>query len=209
MDASVIGYNWDADGGIGVNGKDADDKVVVDPVELEPAGSPTARAPPGRTDETRSALARGTREHVPFPHSPVASASRSEGPCDLERDPIAVLRAWPHSMSGRDASPERTRAAPAPSRAQRRIEDKIVLAHFALDLYREIDELEDIVQHTGATPCESGPAACSDPRCAARTDVVRGALVEACLLVQRVAMMPTERVDIEDRIYELLQLLRR
>jgi len=86
-----------------------------------------------------------------------------------------------------------------------------VLAHLALDLFREIEQLQTIVERAqGPAPCEPRGGACTDPQCAARTDILRGALVEACLLVQRVAMMPpTERVDIEDRIHELLEVLQR
>jgi hypothetical protein len=128
----------------------------------------------------------------------------------LERDPIAVLRAWPHSTGSTAAPPPPPRALTAPqSPSGRRIQDKIVLAHLALDLFQEIDQLQAIVQraHDGSS-CDSDSATCSDPKCAATVDVLRGALVEACLLVQRVAMMPQdERLDIEDRIHELLELL--
>jgi hypothetical protein len=209
MDASVIGYDWDLDGGHCVSGNDLEDKVIVDMAALEAADTPAPRATTGRADESRHALARGTRARVQVPRSATASAERNQGLRELERDPVAVLRAWPHSKTGCDELGERNRAAPAPSRAQRRVEDKIVLAHLALDLFREIDQLQDIVQHQhGANPSEPEPAACTDPSCAARTDVLRAALVEACLLVQRVAMRaPTECVDVEDRIHELLQLL--
>jgi hypothetical protein len=209
MDASLIRYDWEAGRGRGVSGKAAEDKVIVDMPEL--ADSPGARGTVGRADEPRPAFARGTRDHVQVPHSAAESATRSQAPRELERDAIAVLRAWPHSTTGLHERAEPTQAARPPSRAQRRIEDKIVLAHLALDLYRELDELQDSVQRVDcAGASEPAAAACTDPHCGARTDVLRGALVEACLLVQRVAMMaPAEPVDIEDRIHELLQVLQR
>jgi hypothetical protein len=126
----------------------------------------------------------------------------------LERDPVAVFRAWPHSTGGTAAPPPRTLEA-RPSPRGRRIQDKIVLAHLALDLFQEIDQMQAIVQraHDGSS-CDPDSGTCADPRCAATIDVLRGALVEACLLVQRVAMMPPdERLDIEDRIHDLLELL--
>jgi hypothetical protein len=130
----------------------------------------------------------------------------------LERDPIAVLRAYPHSTgstAGSAATPPPREVAAPPSPRGRRIQDKIVLAHLELDLFQELDQLQAIVQraHDGSS-CDPDTETCSDPRCAATVDVLRGALVEACLLVQRVAMMrPDESLDIEDRIHELLELL--
>jgi hypothetical protein len=212
MDASLIAYDWDLDGGPGVNRKDEEDKVIVDLAQLEGADSPSARASTPRADETRPVFARGTRDRVQVPNSHTAAGVvRGHGPRELERDPVAVFRAWPHSKTGHAEPGERPRTALPPSRAQRRVEDKIVLAHLALDLFREIDQLETIVERAqGTAPCDAGRAVCTDPQCAAKVDVLRGALVEACLLVQRVAMMaPTERIDIEDRIHDLLQLLQR
>lgn len=212
MDASLIAYDWNLDGGPGV--KDEEDKVIVDLAQLEGADSPGARAPTARADEPRPVFARGTRDRVQIPHNPAPGAVRSPGPRELERDPVAVFRAWPHSKDGKDGHSEpgeRPRTVLPQTRTQRRVEDKIVLAHLALDLFREIEQLQTIVERAqDAAPCEPRGTACTDPQCAARTDVLRGALVEACLLVQRVAMMPpTERVDIEDRIHELLQALQR
>lgn len=168
------------------------DKVIIDAAELEAPSPPTSRSISG---ELRIPLARGTREQV-VAH-PAAAA----------RDPVAVLRAWPHS-TGRSAEPA-PRTAGAPPSTGRRVQNKIVLAHLALDLYQEIDQLQAIVQRADdVSPCDAEAAACSDPRCVAQIDVLRGALVEACLLVQRVAMMaPAERLDIEDRIHELLAVL--
>jgi len=217
MDASLIGNDWDLDGRHGVSCKDTDEKVVVDPALLEEAAAPTARVTI-RAEEPR-VFARGTRDRVTVPSAPSAAPSpapaRGAGPRDLERDPVAVFRAWPHSTRSRDVpienAPtvpiENARTAPPRSRGQRRVHDKIALAHFALDLFREIEDLQVIVERAHAA-IEPG-AACADPRCAEKSDVLRGALVEACLLVQRVAMMaPDEQLDIEDRIHELLELLR-
>jgi hypothetical protein len=196
-----------------VNRKNADDKVVIDPVLLEEAVAPRARAIATRAEEPR-AFARGTRDRVHCPNSLPPVPRRSAGPPELERDPVAVLRAWPHSTVRND--PPVARAAPpspppslSPSRAQRRVRDKITLAHFALDLFSELDELQAIVQRVDdASDDEADHAGCTDPRCTAKLNVMRGALLEACLLVQRVAMTPpNEPVDIEDRIHELLELL--
>ncbi|MGH2901959.1 MAG: hypothetical protein ACRDMZ_25010 [Solirubrobacteraceae bacterium] len=210
-----------------MSGKDTNDKVVVDPALLEEAAASTPRVTV-RADEPR-AFARGTRDRVTVPSAPPPGSARGAGPRDLERDPVAVLRAWPHSTRSHDvpianarpiehARPiansrtvpiENARTAPPQSLGQRRIQDKIVLAHFALDLFREIEDLQVIVERAHAVT-EPGAAACEDPRCSAQANVLRGALVEACLLVQRVAMMaPDEQLDIEDRIHALLELLRR
>jgi len=134
---------------------------------------------------------------------------RERGAGALERDPIAVLRAWPHTSASRPELPPARPSSAPPAASRRRVQDKIVLAHLALDLYQEIDQLQAIVQRAhDASPAGGEVGTCSDPRCAATTDVLRGALIEACLLVQRVAMMaPAERLDVEDRIHELLELL--
>jgi hypothetical protein len=208
MDASLIGYVRDAEDGHRMSGNDADDKVVVDPGLLEEAAASHALAM-SRNDEVRGPLARGTRDRVAVPAGP-ANAAPGAGPRDLERDPAAVLRAWPHSTVRHDVPIEKPPPAQPQSRGQRRVQDKIVLAHLALDLYSEIDKLQAIVlradaRNDGEPDCEN----CADPRCAAKVNVMRGALLEACLLVQRVAMKPPDdRVDIEDRIHELLELLR-
>jgi hypothetical protein len=211
MDASLIDYDWDLDGVPGVNRKHEEDKVIVDMAQLADADSPSARALTARVDETRPVFARGTRDRVPVPHNTAAGVARGPAPREMERDPVAVLRTWPHSKTSHGEPGERPRTAMAPLQAQRRVEDKIVLAHLALDLFREIEQLQTIVERAqGAAPCEPRHAACIDPQCAAKADVLRGALVEACLMVQRVAMMaPTECVDIEDRIHDLLEILQR
>lgn len=114
---------------------------------------------------------------------------------DGERDPVAVLRMWP-------ASPRPAATMPA---VARRIDDKVVLAHLALDLFRELGQLE--ASH-GATLAPGEPA-CANPACEARIDALRGGLVEACLLVQRLVMMPATAAEAEARVHELLALIDR
>src|SRR5215471_20434254 len=94
------------DGRMHPGGDDADDKVVVDPLELAvppPGGKPAAVRPA----EPRHGLARGTREHVsvsadparvPIPAPPLLTGPAAP-PRGLARDPVAVLRAWPHSTA--------------------------------------------------------------------------------------------------------------
>lgn len=189
------------------SGSDPDDKVIVDPAGLEPGGHGCSA---GRPDEPRAGLARGTRDHLPCPQPAAEGHSSRSGPHAPERDPVAVLRAWPHSTGPHGDVPPRARTATPPPPTQRRIDDKIVLAHLALDLYREIDQIQGAVHRAPSTASSApAPEPCSDPRCTMQAHVLRGALVEACLLVQRVAMStPDDRLDIEDRIYELLELLR-
>jgi hypothetical protein len=193
-----------------MSGNDANDKVVVDPRLLEEVAASHARATMPRIEEVRGPLARGTRDRVAIPPAPAPSVARGGGPRDLERDPAAVLRAWPHSTSRHDVPIGKPQPAPAQSRGQRRVQDKMALAHFALDLYSEIDELQAIVQRAdGANDSEPDCENCADPRCVAKLNVMRGALLEACLMVQRVALKPPDDPgDIEDRIHELLELLR-
>jgi hypothetical protein len=213
------------------------DKVIIDPAELEPTGPPAARAisgelriPLARGTREQVVTRPMTPESVQIPW-PSGLERRSREDQDtqreraperrsredqdtlrersaLERDPIAVLRAWPHS-TGTVTEPPARPAGALPSRRRRRVQDKIMLAHLALDLYQELDQLQAIVQHADDVCLSDTEAApCGDPRCAATTDMLRGALVEACLLVQRVAMAPpAERTDIEDRIHELLAVL--
>ncbi|HEY0991819.1 MAG TPA: hypothetical protein VGD80_32435, partial [Kofleriaceae bacterium] len=152
------------------------------------------RAPQRRSREDQDTL----RERAPERRSREDQDTQRERSA-LGRDPIAVLRAWPHS-TGTVAEPPARPAGALPPARRRRVQDKIMLAHLALDLYQELDQLQAIVQHADdVCPCDTEAAPCSDPRCAATTDMLRGALVEACLLVQRVAMTPpAERTDIED-----------
>jgi hypothetical protein len=97
---------------------------------------------------------------------------------------------------------------PGPS-ANHRFEDKIALAHLALDLYRELEEPQAMALGTARVP-RAAPEGCDNQRCAARTNALRGALVEACLLVQRVALATPEPIaadEVEDRLRDLLALL--
>ena len=82
-----------------------------------------------------------------------------------------------------------------------------MLAHLALDLYREIDDLQE--DACGAPPAQSAAAiACSNQGCEARLNVLRGALVEACLLIQRGVMLtPGAKDEVEQRVRELLKLI--
>jgi hypothetical protein len=195
------------------SGSDPEDKVVVDPVEpveMELSDRSGSRLAKGFADASGVVLARGTREQLPVAPTPVAStrargAERAQAARDLERDPIEVLRAWPHSMTGREV---RTAALHAASEAagKPRVDDKIRLAHLALDLYREVE----LIQASSRRAASAQPEAtvCTNRGCDVRIDALRGALIEACLLVQRVAMTtPTARSEIEDRIRELLALL--
>jgi hypothetical protein len=184
---------------------------------------PRFPAPSGEITERQLPIMERSLPRIPAPAAKVMELPRIPEPrgheqrddrrerAALERDPVAVLRAWPHSTTTTAAPPPPPprEVVARPSPRGRRIQNKIVLAHLALDLFQEIDQLQAIVQraHDGSA-CDPDSETCSDPRCAATVDVLRGALVEACLLVQRVAMMrPDEPLDIEDRIHELLELL--
>jgi len=185
------------------SGNDPDDKVVVDTVELEVAGRTGAHHLRG--DDGGLVRAKGTREQVPLTSSIGAAVARTRS-ANLARDPAEVLRTWPHSMSGREARAA-IRATTAASPTQR-VNDKITLAHLALDLFREVEQIQADPGHIHTS--RSDAAACTNRNCNLRINALRGALVEALLLVQRVAMLqPTDRADIEDRIQELLELLDR
>lgn len=187
------------------SGSDPEDKVVADPVELELSDRSGGRPAKGFADASGVVRARGTREQLPVGSTPAPRVEQAQAARDLERDPIEVLRAWPHSRGDREA---RTAALRAASRttSKPRVEDKITLAHLALDLYREVE----LIQASSRRAASAQPDAtvCTNRSCDARIDALRGALVEACLLVQRVAMTtPTIKSEIEDRIRELLALL--
>jgi hypothetical protein len=206
------------------SGGNSEDKVVVDPAGPEATGPSRALAPALRDDDRKGVRARGTREQPVScpPEAPVARrrdlrelgraaaapVAGSRGIRELDRDPVEVLRMWPHS-TGLEGHVAATRARlPGPS-AQRRFEDKIGLAHLALDLYRELDDIQATGRDAGSVQ-RAVPATCDDRRCDARTHALRGALVEACLLVQRAVMMtpsPMAVVEIEDRLRELLELI--
>src|SRR5262249_11386190 len=96
---------------------------------------------------------------------------------ECARDPVEVLRMWPHSSSVHGGCP--APAAPAEPAGKHRADDKIALAHLAIDLFREIE---------GLPPAA---ATCNHQGCEARIQALRGAVIEACLLVQRAVMMTT------------------
>jgi hypothetical protein len=208
---------------------DSDDEAMADPVELEIAGEPRAyRTSRARVDEAQGVRARGTRERpltAPEPDDPdeldelveeedlvedlveqdlveesveqlPQARPRRTREIECARDPAEVLRMWPHSSSVDDDCPAPAHTAPAAPAGKHRAEDKIALAHLALDLYREIE---------GLSPA---PTTCHDQRCQARIHTLRGALIEACLLVQRAAMMtPLGKAELEGRVRELLALV--
>ncbi|HZJ65351.1 MAG TPA: hypothetical protein VFD36_17695 [Kofleriaceae bacterium] len=182
---------------------DERERVALERRSREDQDTLRERAPERRSREDQDTL----RERAPERRKREDQDTQRERSA-LGRDPIAVLRAWPHSTSTVAEPPARPAGA-LPSPRRRRVQDKMMLAHLALDLYQELDQLQAIVQHADdMCPSDTEAAPCSDPRCAATTDMLRGALVEACLLVQRVAMTPPEeRADIEDRIHELLAVL--
>lgn len=172
-------------------------RVMTPPVVPRPALPPIPPLPP-----------------IAVVDPPPRSRPRSTRDFDHSRDPAEVFRMWPHSLRGADdpaapvapaapAASSSVRAiAPAPV-VPRRIEDKVELAHLALELYRELEA--DVqgahVVHTGA---------CSNQACEARVNALRGGLVEACLLVQRVAMLtPVAKGTLEDHVRDLLTLLAR
>ncbi|MEO7735281.1 MAG: hypothetical protein ABIY55_30290 [Kofleriaceae bacterium] len=155
--------------------------------------------------------AKGTREQVRISRDPDPLIVRAHGTRDLERDPIEVLRMWPHSADAVEDPRTVSRATlPAPS-VRHRLDDKIVLAHLALDLYRELAEVQ--ADTRGTLPASRVPAvACQDARCQARTNALSGALIEACLLVQRVALMaPTAsgKADVAECLRGLVALIDR
>jgi hypothetical protein len=208
---------------------DSDDEAMADPVELEMAGEPRAyRTSRARGGEAQGVRARGTRERplTPDPQEPEElveedlveqlveedlveedlveeiidelpqARPRRTREIECPRDPVEVLRMWPHSSSVHDHCPAQPPAAPARPAGKHRADDKIALAHLALDLYREIEGLP------------SATAACNNQGCEARIQALRGALIEACLLVQRAVMMTTSgKAEIEVRVRELLELV--
>ena len=185
---------------------DSDDKVVVDTVELEAAVPLRTQWTMDRRDDPPPAIGRGTRDQPQFPRDPPAARLGAR-----VLDPVAVLRMWPHSVRARDdmsgvpqpvTASSSTPLALAPVRTA--TEDKIVLAHLALDLFREL-EADDHSAHAppGAPPC-------TNQACEARIAALRGGLVEACLLVQRVVMMmPATNGAMEDQVRELLERIER
>lgn len=218
------------------SGDDSDDNVMAGAVGLEMTSRPSTYRALVRGDEARSVgvLAKGTCEQPPLMRDPGASALRSCEAREFDRDPAEVLRMWPHSTGMLEDHRVAARAAPPAPAGKRRSEDKIGLAHFALDLYREIEDLQTIasgaprsagparsdhpvaVHPVAAHPMAVDPAhpdvaaACGDPSCEVRINGLRSALVEACLLAQRVVMMtPAAKGEVEGRIRELLKLIER
>jgi hypothetical protein len=180
---------------------DSADKLVIDTVDLESASTPDAYRSIIRSEQALFMAGRGTREQRPLARALEPVAAR--GTRDLARDPVEVLRRWPHSPGIVEDS-----VAPAPPEApcgKHLSNDKIVLARLALDLYREIEELP-----TANSSSQLVLGACSDPTCETRINALRGAVIEACLLVQRVVMMtPATNVEIDERVRELLALIER
>jgi hypothetical protein len=208
------------------SGSETDDEAMADPVELEIASdSRTHRRPLARAGEPQGMLARGTRERplTPEPEelaeelaedrpaTPVNARPRRTREIKCARDPAEVLRMWPHSNGASDEHPAAAAGflPPAPSApaGRPRAEDKIILAHLALDLYREIDDLQ--AEARGKDAAASGSAApCGAQGCEAQINTLRGALIEACLLVQRMAMMtPAVKQEVDGRVRELLKLV--
>jgi len=213
------------------SGEGSDDKIVVDTVELEAAGPVRTHRTAELRDEPPFSLGRGTRDQPPFPReSPRARLYGARG-----LDPVEVLRMWPHSIRAREdlsmpspSGPPTPSGPPAPPVAlvapvratvplpvpisgpsgpsgRRPIADKIVLAHLALDLFHELEE-----DGHDADAAHGEAAACTNEACEARINALRGGLVEACLLVQRVVMMaPVANSKLEDHVRELLALLDR
>jgi len=210
---------------------DSDDKIVVETLDFEGPAQPFdgEAAQPHAGEPIR---AKGTRQQTPLvrpPDTTLATVPRStrdvgeraravsrtteralshtREPTRIPtvRDPIEVLKMWPVSSEPcADPSNARQRAtlrAPSPGP---QLDEKIKLAHLALDLYREL-ELE-----RGAAPLHRGhPGDCADPSCQARSNALRGALVEACLLVQRIALTAPsqQRDEVDDRLRDLLALM--
>ena len=202
-------------------------------LRLAPAAAPVAAAAPAMAPALAAALVaprttpRATAPIGPAPVPPAPSLppipplpiaeppvrARSTRDFETTRDPVEVLRMWPHTLrTGETIAPQVAKVAPAPapspaappvSTAPRRIEDKVMLAHLALDLYRE---LETDVQ--GAHVVHTGADTCNSQACEARVNALRGGLVEACLLVQRVALLtPVAKGALEDHVRSLMLLL--
>lgn len=205
-----------------------EDKIVVELV-VEPTSGRILR-----NDDPGYLRARGTRQQFPLLRPPANLASgtgtlaaqsppHDEAPRGAPRDPamrdsirdparppvrdpVAVLRTYPVSLVDRqDASARPRETLRAPS-AGPHLDDKIRLAHLALDLYRELEVGQGHTCGTLSTGRDAA-SACADRRCQARTSALRGALIEACLLVQRVAMMSPDLVRHDEVAARLRDLL--
>jgi hypothetical protein len=173
----------------------SDDKMVVEVEAPEPAL---------RARDPAEIRAKGTRQQMPLIRDP------GPGEPPASRDPVDVLRMWPVStrptLGEPAAEPRATLRAPSPGP---HLDEKVRLAHLALDLYRELEDIQCAALR--APPVARDHAlVCHDPRCTARANALRGALIEACLLVQRLALMTPERTsgdEVDDRVRDLLALI--
>jgi hypothetical protein len=141
-------------------------------------------------DAKRGELARGTEELVP-----IVLGVRGTRDLEIDHD-IDVLTRYPHSLNTVENPPAEVPAIPAVKRV---IHDKVILANLALELYRAIDE----------TAVETPTVGIEHRSCEATINALRGALLEACLLVQRVVMMPatTNKAEVDERTRQLLKLI--
>lgn len=206
---------------------DPDETIVVDPAEsIDVVGHlrPHSRGD-HRDDAAGLLIGKGTRDQAavvasgPTGRNPPASRSLAAGsqPIERPRDPAEVLRMWPASVSPAPPRPPRNRridersesggrdpaglAGGTRATGRRGIDDKVELAHLALELYRELGQIatEECASHE--------LSACTNQACEARVNALRGGLVEACLLVQRVVMMSPTTSGVEADVRELLALL--
>src|SRR4051812_42367964 len=107
------------------SGDDFDGKTVAEPGELETSGQSRSYLTVVRGDEPRGVLAKGTREHPTVTRDPDPIAVRSRGTRELtcERDPVEVLRMWPHSISSPEGHEAPVLAAPPAPAGKRAAED--------------------------------------------------------------------------------------
>lgn len=176
---------------------DPDETIVVDPGELEVSSHHHLRPRPRaerHDDESGLVLGKGTRDQPARLMAPISGTQPIERP----RDPAEVLRMWPASVSA---------APPRPPPRARRVDDKVELAHLALELFRELGQI-GAAEHAGHGGSHER-SACTNHACAARINELRGGLVEACLLVQRVVMMSPATSGVENDVREILELLDR
>jgi hypothetical protein len=155
-----------------------------------------------RDPERPRARSCGTRE---LAHDPDTAPAPPRGTRELDRDPAEVLRMWPHSAGALERGGVAIHpGAPAPS-SRGRFEDTLARAYLALDRYRE-----HAAQRAAAPMERSGRDICDNRGCVARADALRGALVSACALVQRAALVTPDPIgadELEDRLRELLELV--
>jgi len=143
-----------------------------------------------RDPDRLRARSRGTRELAPDPEPPLA---RSRGTRELDRDPAEVLRMWPHSIG----VPEPGEISTCPGLSD--------------SLDRELAQVHGADRAAVPMACAASDT-CVNRRCTARAAALRGALVEACALGQRAALMTPDPIwagELEDRLRELLELVDR